>query len=354
MPISIFSITQTAYARLIYEKLGRGYEHALKVYRDWFQLGQVSVAASWIEPQAKDLVTKILSITDFALPIKSKELQEEELIKFLLQFHDGLESESVLIPMRFGTTLCISSQIGCRMGCSFCQTGKMGLLRHLTPPEIVAQVFCAVHLYKMPVRNIVFMGMGEPLDNFDAVIQAVRILTCPGGFGMGPARITISTSGLVDGIYRLIDEADPALNLAVSVNAPNDMIRAKIMPVNKEWDMQALKRAMQAYCAHPRRQIFAEYVLLAGVNDSLECADQLAHYLEGLNVKVNLIPYNPQIRDRFAPPQEIVKQAFLSRMKEKGYQTMLRSTKGQKIMAACGQLGNQQQRKRLISIGSSN
>ena len=352
MLIPIFSLTQQDYASLILKELGRGYGHALKVYSDWFQRGQVNKEAGWIEPQARSLVEEIIAITDFTLPAKSEELQEGDLVKFLLQFHDGLESESVMIPMRFGMTLCLSSQVGCRMGCSFCQTGKMGLLRHLTAAEIVSQVFCARHRYQRPVRNIVFMGMGEPLDNFDAVMQAVAILTCPGGLGMGPSRITISTSGVVDAIYRMIDEADPALNLAVSVNAPSDVIRSKIMPVNKKWDMEALKAAMQAYCEHPRREILVEYVLLEGINDSIDCADELAHYLTGLKVKVNLIPYNPQVRDRFAPPQDVVQQAFLSRMRGRGYQTMLRGAKGQKIMAACGQLGNEKQRKRLFLIPS--
>lgn len=353
MLISIFSSTQEDYANAIAAKLGRGYRHALKLYSDWFQLGKVSSQALWIEPQARALVEEMIQITDFSLPVKSHEKQEGDLIKFLLEFHDGLQSESVMIPMQFGTTLCISSQVGCRMGCAFCETGKMGLLRNLTAAEIVSQVFCARHIYGKPVRNIVFMGMGEPLDNFEAVMQSVKILTCPAGMAFGPSRITISTSGVVDHIYRLMEEADPALNLAVSVNAPNDEIRSKIMPVNKKWDMAELKKAMVDYCAHPRREILAEYVLIQDVNDSLSSANELAEYLQGLKVKVNLIPYNPQSRDRFAPPSSEVKEAFLARMREKGYQTLLRGTKGQKIMAACGQLGNKEQRKKLLEIGKT-
>jgi 23S rRNA (adenine2503-C2)-methyltransferase len=201
-------------------------------------------------------------------------------------------------------------------------------------------VFYARFELKRGIRNIVFMGMGEPFDNYDAVMQAVAVLTDAGGLGFGPSRITVSTSGKVDAILRMNQEADPALNLAVSVNAPTDEIRNRIMPVNREWNLAELKNAMMQYCQHPRREILIEYVLLKGINDSLESADLLAEYLRGLRVKVNLIPYNPQTRDRFAPPEEVQREAFLKRMRDHGYQTLLRGTKGQKIMAACGQLGN--------------
>lgn len=310
------------------------------LYAEWFRRGDLDGLWALIEPQAVKLVKEIIEATSFVLPELAGEQEEGETVKFLLRFSDGLESESVLIPMDSGTTLCISSQVGCRMGCAFCETGRMGLIRNLTVEEIVAQVFYACFLLKRTVRNIVFMGMGEPFDNYDVVMQAVRVLTDASGLRFGPSRITISTSGKVEEIYRFIEEADPAVNLAVSVNAPSDLVRNKLMPVNRTWNMQALKEAMRAYCSHPRREIFAEYVLIQEVNDSLEQADLLADYLEGLRVKVNLIPYNPQRRDRFAPPDDAQKEAFLQRLRERGYHTLLRGAKGQKIMAACGQLGN--------------
>ncbi|MFI5342899.1 MAG: 23S rRNA (adenine(2503)-C(2))-methyltransferase RlmN [Chlamydiales bacterium] len=343
-PISIFQHTQQSYAEAVYTRFGKGRNHAMLLYAEWFRQGHLDGLWALIEPQAVRLVKEMVEATHFVLPDLAGEQVEGETVKFLLRFPDGLESESVLICMDSGITLCISSQIGCRMGCAFCETGRMGLIRNLTVEEIVAQVFYACCILKRPVRNIVFMGMGEPLDNYASVMQAVRVLTDPSGLRFGPSRITISTSGKVAEIYRLIEEADPALNLAISVNAPSDLVRNKIMPVNRTWDMQALKEAMQAYCAHPRREIFAEYVLIQGVNDSLEQADQLADYLEGLRVKINLIPYNPQRRDRFAPPEEAQKEAFLQRLRARGYQTLLRGTKGQKIRAACGQLGNARMR----------
>lgn len=350
-PISIFQHTQKSYAEAAVARLGRGRQHAMMLYAKWFQEGTVEGLREAVEPQAVKLVDEMVVATNFVLPGVAGERLEGETKKFLLRFSDGLESESVLIPMESGMTLCLSSQVGCQMGCAFCETGRMGLVRHLKRDEIAAQVFYARFVLGAAVRNIVFMGMGEPFDNYDEVMGAVRILTEPSGLGFGPSRITISTSGRVDGIYRMIEDADPALNLAVSVNAPCDEVRTRIMPINRKWNMAALKGAMLDYCAHPRREIFAEYVLIQGVNDSLEQADMLADYLQGLRVKVNLIPYNPQSKDRFAPPSHEVRENFLKRMRELGYQTLLRGAKGQKIMAACGQLGNVQLRKQLRKVG---
>jgi 23S rRNA (adenine2503-C2)-methyltransferase len=267
--------------------------------------------------------------------------------KILLRTPEAYEVETVLIPMQSGGTLCVSSQVGCRMGCAFCETGKMGLLRNLTTAEIVSQVFVAKHRMAFDMRNIVFMGMGEPFDNYDQVMGAVRVICDPKGLGFGPRHVTVSTSGCVSGIYKFIEEGDAAPNLAVSVNAPSDEERNRLMPVNKKHDMAELYRAMKDYCESTGRQILAAYVLLAGRNDSLDHADRLAEYLRGLDVKVNLIPYNPQRRDRFAAPDQEIVEAFLERMRQHGYRTLLRATKGQKIMAACGQLGNAAHRRSL-------
>jgi 23S rRNA (adenine2503-C2)-methyltransferase len=348
--IKIFRKTQQEFSQDVQELLGKGKRHSEGLYAEWFRKGSITKEANWIEPQARKLVEDIFSHTDFSLPELALQKQEGETVKFLLKMKDGLETESVLIPMESGVTLCVSSQVGCRMGCAFCETGKMGLVRHLQAEEIVAQVFYVRHFFKRSVRNIVFMGMGEPLDNFDEVMRAINVLTDPAGMGFGPSRITVSTSGCVDGIYRLIEEADPALNLAVSVNAPTDEIRRKIMPVNKQWGMVELKTALLDYCSHPRRGIFAEYVMLKGINDSLEHADLLADYLSGLRVKVNIIPYNPQSKDRFSPPSMEEMNAFLQHLRGHGLQALLRHPKGQAIMAACGQLGNVKLRSQLAAL----
>lgn len=351
-PISLFSCTQDEYVQKVLKLFGKGAVHAKGIYSDALKKGFLDPHASWIEPQARSLAEEICKATDMSLPEISGSLQEGQVSKFLLKFADGLESESVLIPMKFGNTLCISSQVGCKMACAFCETGKMGLIRHLTVAEIVCQVFIARFVLKAEVRNLVFMGMGEPFDNYEAVMQAIHVLTCPMGLGIARSKITVSTSGRVEEIYRFAKDADPALNLAVSLNAPNDHIRSKLMPVNNSWDLSELKKAMVEYLKHPRREILIEYVLIDGVNDSTEHALEVAEYLKDLKVKVNLIPYNSQSKGRLKAPSEERMKAFREVLKEKGYQTLLRTTKGSSIMAACGQLGNQNLKKKLGSNSS--
>jgi 23S rRNA (adenine2503-C2)-methyltransferase len=335
--ISIFSQTQDQFVETVFRHLGKGRRHAALLYAQWFKEGRVDV--NWAEPQARALVESMIALVDWRLPEVVTQLQDGETVKFLLKMNDNLKTESVIIPMQTGTTLCISSQVGCKMGCAFCETGRMGLLRSLSAEEIVAQVYVAKFVTKVSVRNIVFMGMGEPFDNFENVMQAIRVLTDPAGFGFGSSRITVSTSGRVEELYRFIAEADPAINLAVSVNAPSDAIRNRIMPVNRHWNLEELKKAMVEYCSHPRREILIEYVLLKSINDSLESAKILADYLHGLRVKVNLIPYNSQKKSRFSAPEEATQQAFTDVLRERGYQVFLRHHKGRGIMAACGQLG---------------
>ncbi len=343
--MKILSHTSKSYADAVASHFGKGAEHARLLYREWIQNGTCLGRDPHFK-NAQTLLKQIVEITDFSSMALVKQGDEQRTEKYLLKTHDQLEVEMVALPMQAGYTLCISSQVGCRMGCAFCETGKMGLLRSLSTDEIISQVFQAKHSLGLDVRNIVFMGMGEPLDNFDSVMQAIEILTDMNGFAFGPSRITLSTSGLVDRIYQLSEIADPALNLAVSVNAPNDAVRNKLMPVNRRHDMAELKQAMKDYCAHPRRRILIEYVLIEDRTDALEDAEALGAYLKDLRVTVNLIPYNPQSRDRFAPPAPEKVDAFAKRMREQGYLTFVRGTKGQQIMAACGQLGNLKLRHR--------
>lgn len=339
----MLSHTAQGYSAHIYAKLGKGREHARLLYQEVFRTGQ----AKGNHPafaNAPLLREEILACTDLSLPQLLERGDEAETKKYLLQTEEGLEYEMVLLPMSAGNTLCISSQVGCAMGCAFCETGKMGLLRNLSTREITAQLFHARHTLGQEVRNLVFMGMGEPLDNFEAVKEAIAVFTDMNGFGLGPSRLTVSTSGCVPQIYRMIEEIDPAVNLAVSVNASTDESRSRLMPINRCHDMAELKEAMLAYCAHPRRRIFAEYVVIAGRNDTPDDARRLAAYLQGLRVTVNLIPYNPGTVGTFQPgdPESLRKM-----LTEAGFRVFVRETKGQKIMAACGQLGNRRLRNKL-------
>lgn len=328
-------------------RLGKGHQHAGLIYEEFFRQGAISGNTPAFDT-AKTLLESMLNLIDFSHLELASEHNDGITGKILLRTPDLMEVEAVLIPMQAGGTLCVSSQVGCRMGCAFCETGRMGLLRNLTIPEIVGQVFIARHVLGFDMRNIVFMGMGEPFDNYDAVMQSVRVICDPKGLGFGPRHLTVSTSGCVEGIRRFISEGEAAPNLAVSVNASTDIERSKLMPINKKHDMQELYAAMDEYCRKTKRQILAAYVLLRGVNDTLEHADRLANYLRGLDVKINLIPYNPQRRDRFEAPDSDVVDAFAQRLRDHGYRTLLRATKGRDVMAACGQLGNAKLRAALL------
>lgn len=271
-----------------------------------------------------------------------------ETYKFLLKLRGGLESESVVIPMRQYKSLCISSQVGCKMGCTFCETAQMGYLRSLDAGEIVAQVMTARHVLGEPIENVVFMGMGEPMDNLDNVLQAVRVMSDQRGLNIAHSAITISTVGHVDGIRRLAKLAAETpsggfsrLRLAVSLNAPNDAIRSRLMPINRQWNLAELKSALRDFpLARKDDFLFMEYVLLAGVNDSREHALEVAGYLRDLKACVNLIPYNPRLESPFGRPDQEGVASFYHWLMDAGQYCRVRSTKGNDAMAACGQLGN--------------
>jgi 23S rRNA (adenine2503-C2)-methyltransferase len=261
--------------------------------------------------------------------------------KLRLVTRDGHSIESVIIPDGDKTTQCISSQVGCAVDCQFCATAKLGLVRNLDAGEIVDQVYLARRLLGAGRRltNLVYMGMGEPLHNYDNVVRSLRILTDDRGAGLSQRRITVSTAGLVPKLERLGDE-DVRPNLAVSLNAPNDSIRDAIMPINRKWNIAKLLAALRAYPLEQRRRITFEYVLLAGVNDALDHAAQLAALLRGLRCKVNLIPWNPHPESPFARPAAATIDAFQEECKRLGLPTYLRTPRGDDIDAACGQLAN--------------
>lgn len=281
-----------------------------------------------------------------------------------------LDIESVVIPMvgrtgRKTHTLCVSSQVGCAMGCGFCETAQMGLIRSLTPGEIVAQWWAATHLENAHIDNIVFMGMGEPLDNFDAVIDAIACLTDHHGPRVPMSNITISTVGRVDGLRRLVEvvkrDGWKRLGIALSVNAPNDDVRDAIMPVNRRWNMAELREVMQDLMAvRGTRKILFEYVLIPGVNDADGHARDLAEWLAPFGKRegksplglLNVIPYNPRRDSPWPAPEEPAVEAFVARMNELGVYTKRRRTKGRSQMAACGQLGTAEIRgRRFVAAG---
>jgi len=279
---------------------------------------------------------------------------EGKSVKFLQRHDDGLETESVILPItsvagRARNTLCVSSQVGCAMGCTFCETAQMGLMKSLSVSEIVGQWHAARFALETPIHNIVFMGMGEPMENIGNVMQAIRVLSDRNGAAIAPARISVSTVGRVAGIAKLAELArQPGfhkLRLAVSINAPNDAIRSQIMPINRSTPMDELKRAMLEWPRFNER-LLIEYVLIPGVNDASEHADELCSYLSGLACTVNVIPYNPRRDSPWPAPAEERVRSFVARIHENGQFVKRRQTMGRTVMAACGQLGNPDIRSR--------
>ncbi len=259
--------------------------------------------------------------------------------KLLFTTRDGLPVETVLMPRRSeGWTVCVSSQVGCRVGCTFCRTGEMGLVRNLAAGEIVDQVRWARSLAPGPIRNLVFMGMGEPLENLDAVLDAVEVVRDPAAYAIPGERITLSTSGHLPGL-RELGRRDPGIQLAVSWNATRDEDRDRLMPINRRYPLAALQSALRDFPLRRGRSFMIEYVLLAGVNDRPEDADRLATQLAGLPVKLNLIRYNPVPGQPWQRPTPEAAAAFASRLGPIGSGVLERYSWGGGIDAACGQLG---------------
>jgi 23S rRNA (adenine2503-C2)-methyltransferase len=259
--------------------------------------------------------------------------------KALFKLKDNRAIESVLMPEKDWKTLCLSSQVGCAVACAFCMTGFGGFRRQLTTGEIVAQVLAVRRFFndgEFP-RNLVFMGQGEPLNNLDNVIPALRLLTDPNGIGIGARRITVSTSGIVPGIQRL-GEAGLGVNLAISLNASNDEFRSKIMPINKRWPISQLLEACRRFPMKNNRRITFEYVMLEGQNDSLENAKELANLLRGMPAKINLIPWNPDPRLPWTRPSERSIERFRNYLSEQRFTTTVRYSKALDVGGACGQL----------------
>jgi 23S rRNA (adenine2503-C2)-methyltransferase len=259
--------------------------------------------------------------------------------KYLFGLEDGRFIESVLIKEKNRMTLCISSQVGCALGCRFCLTGKSGLTRNLSTGEIIAQIrdIQKDQIGAEPVSNLVFMGMGEPLANYDNLITALRIISDTDyGFKYSKRRVTISTSGLVPNIVKLGHETDA--NLAISLNAVDNKTRDFLMPVNKKYPIEELLEACRDYPLTPRRKITFEYILIKDVNDSVENAKKLIKILEPVKAKINLIPFNEFTGSEFRRPPESTVLKFQNILHNNGYTTIVRRSKGQDILAACGQL----------------
>lgn len=262
--------------------------------------------------------------------------------KFLYKLNDGQTIECVLMKCKHGHTICISTQVGCKMNCSFCVTGKGGFSRNLTSEEMAFQIQEIQNSEKIKITCVVLMGMGEPLDNFENVLKFLKYAIDLRGLNIDPKRITISTCGIVDKIYELA-EINPQFNLAVSLHATKDEIRNKIMKINKKWNISELLKACKYYTEKTNKSILFEYIMINNLNDSNEDANKLAELLEGITCKVDLIPANDSGQEEFQMSSLEKINNFVNILRERGIDASIRGTVGGDIKAACGQLRAEKQ-----------
>ncbi len=286
----------------------------------------------------KELIEKLKNnfILD-CIEIETFQKSKDGTIKYLLKLSDGNKIESVLMQYKYGYTVCVSNQVGCKMGCNFCASAKIGYIRDLTPAEIIGQILEIEKKENVKVSNIVFMGIGEPFDNYDNVLKAIRIINDPKGLNIGARHISISTCGLVDKILRFSEE-NIQCNLCISLHSSRDDVRSGMMPVNKKYNILEIMNACKKYIEKTNRRITFEYALVDGVNDSKEDAIHLAKLLRGMLCHVNLIPINKIKDGKYEKSTAERIMAFRDTLNEKGIVATIRRELGSDISAACGQL----------------
>jgi 23S rRNA (adenine2503-C2)-methyltransferase len=325
--------------------LGHPRFHAGQMFRWMYRRGVTDVEA--MTDLSRELRADLASSFTLTTPsVVHREKSVDGTEKFLLRLEDGRTIESVFIPDTPGMTFCISTQVGCAMACAFCLTGKMGLVRNLSAGEIAGQVRVLTGALQMreSTFNIVLMGMGEPLHNYDETMKALRILADPQGFHLAPRRVTLSTVGLLPALERLARESVMP-NLAISLHAPTDRQRGELVPINTKYGVDEIVAAAKKFPLKKRARITFEYVLLAGVNDSPDDARRLAKLLGGVKSKVNLIPLNAAAGIPFERPSDAAIDRFARILAERGLTVSVRKSRGRDIRAACGQLIVEGQKK---------
>jgi 23S rRNA (adenine2503-C2)-methyltransferase len=341
-PIHIAGLRSQELQTLARERLSFGQGVAPRMYKDALRFGRFDperhglgerAASDWRKHFCLDLPEVRRVVTE--------ETETGTTAKAVLALHDGLESECVLLPMGHGrATLCVSSQVGCKMGCRFCETARMGILRSLSCSEIVSQLLAARHQLGWEFRNVVFMGMGEALDNPN-MLDALAVLTDGCGLGMSQERITVCTVGNVSGIKRLQALGLKRLNLSISLNAANDKLRSELMPINRVTPLAELQSALLSYRPRSNFVLGVNYCLMPGINDAPEHAREVAEFCKPIGrVMVNIIPYNPGSAPITRAPSDEETDTFIHALRDQGLPVRKRITKGRSVMAACGQLGN--------------
>ena len=264
-------------------------------------------------------------------------LKDDLACKFLFKLSDNEKIEAVLMRHDYGNSLCISTQVGCNMGCKFCESGRRKKVRNLLTHEMVLQILEAEEYLNLKISHVVLMGIGEPFDNYDNVINFVEIINDAKGFALGSRHITISTSGLIPYIKKFSDY-DKQVNLAISLHAPNDKLRSELMPVNKAYPLKDLIITLKDYIKKTNRRVTFEYIMLDGVNDTDECALELVSLVRGMNCYINLIPYNETSHIEFKKSSQQKIMNFFDILKKNKINVTIRKEFGSKLNAACGQL----------------
>jgi 23S rRNA (adenine2503-C2)-methyltransferase len=344
VPVNLLGLTRSGMLQF-FESIGERRFRTEQVMKWVYHRGVLDFAE--MTDLSKKLRDRMPALATLELPeIVREQRSTDGTRKWVVRVANGNCVECVLIPERGRNTLCVSSQVGCMLDCSFCSTGKQGFNGNLSAAEIVGQVLLVARRLQQDgdergVTNVVLMGMGEPLLNLDAVVAATDLMMDDWAFGISKRRVTVSTAGVVPAIYRLAEVSDVAL--AVSLHAPDDDLRNVLVPINRKYPIDTLLSACRHYLdgLGERRSVTIEYTLIDGVNDSIDHARALAHLLRELRCKINLIPFNPFPGSEYRAPTHETVRAFQTHLLNEGYATMLRSTRGDDIAAACGQLVGQ-------------
>lgn len=310
---------------------------------EWLYQKRESNIENWSNIK-KEIREKVSEDFSFEMPKIVRRERDTLTRKYLFELYDKNYIEAVVMYHDYGISVCVSSQVGCNIGCAFCESGRLKKVRNLETYEMVSQLILIEEEIKERISSVVIMGIGEPLDNYENVMNFINIINDAKGLAIGIRHITLSTSGLVPKIKEL-KEKDIQINLAISLHAPNDEIRNKIMKVNKVYNISQLIAAIKDYIAHTNRRVTIEYVMLKEINDSEECAKELATLLKGMNVYVNLIPYNETNHIEFKKSDAKTISKFCETLKKNGINVTIRKEFGSKISAACGQLRSKEVEK---------
>lgn len=318
-----------------FENIGEKKFKATQVY-DWLYKKKVSSFDEMTNIK-KDVIVKLKEDFKIDKPQIIAKQTGRDVYKYLFELADGNKVEAVLMIHDYGISLCVSTQVGCNMGCIFCESGRLKKVRNLETSEMVGQIMEVERDSRLKITHIVIMGIGEPFDNYDNVMDFIKIINSGKGLEIGARHITVSTCGIVPKIRKFTDE-NLQVNLAISLHAPNDELRSSIMKINKAYPLKDLMAAIKDYIDKTHRRVTFEYIMLKGINDSDECAYELAHLLKGLNCYVNLIPYNETSHINLEKTGEKSRMHFYDLLKKQGIGVTIRKEFGGDVSAACGQL----------------